>query len=367
METLTVDELVTEARVGGTYRLKGWLYQRHAIDEGIRLIIRDTTGLISCDVEADVVEENTMAIAGGVELHSRLTLEGRLHPDEDVDAGRSFLVKDITVDNESETYQTAEEGFAADVDRFWVQPEQMNRATMLYQTTRETIEAALAEEARYIALPPDDGQPTYPWGYLEAAVHGVGPVFTERQYPTHRWFLQTTDTTQDALIKKIHSLLPSLVRSICDEQAETLAFFDQDPDDLERNSTDIKEEQPETVQHWDPEEPHQFSAHLSLPTIMTAVEDERPFVARQDEHPTSVQCFAPGGHGLLMDGFVLEADPMTVMQRIQDQGTLPETYRRIIESKRHGNIRTAGLTINAETLVSWMAGMKFDDLRPFHD
>ena len=366
METLTVDELVNEARVGGVYRLEGWLYNRASIESGIRLILRDRTGLITCDVHTDDVEENTVVIAGGVERHSRLAIEGRLESDDAMDADRVFRVKDITVINESDTYHTEDDGFAADVDQFWLEPDRMSHTAQFYDVCRQTIEAILQDRARYLPLPPDDGQPTYPWGYLEAAFHGLGEVYTERQYPTHRWFLQFDATELDELVTIQKEILSEAVRTICDDGSSPLSFFERDPDALTRKTADIKEETPATLQHWDPDDATASSRHLSLPTIVTDHGDDRYFV-RDDDGPVRASLYAPDGHGQLMDAFVLEDDPMTVMRRIQDADELPEKYRRIIESKRHGNIASASLTIDIETLASWIAGRPRDDLVPFRD
>lgn len=367
METLTVEELVNKARVGGVYRLEGWLYNRGSIDDGVRLTIRDITGLITCDVDVDDVDENTIVKAGGVDRHSRLTLEGRLTADDETEANRIFRVTDITVDNESDTYQKAEEGFAADVDRFWIEPERMTRTSTLYSTVRTALEDTMRDQSSYIALPPDDGHPTYPWGYLEAAIHGLGAVYTERQYPSHRWFMQTRDESLDALVQRQQDILSQVVRTVCDEASAVLSYLNRNPESLQRKTADVQQETPSSLDHWTADDPTAISSHLSLPTIVTEQQGGAPYIKQDDEQVYRATMYAPGGHGKLMDGFILEKDPMNVMKRIQARDELPEKYRRLIESKRHGNVTTTSYTIDLETLTSWLAGTSVEDVVLFRD
>jgi asparaginyl-tRNA synthetase len=76
------------------------------------------------------------------------------------------------------------------------------------------------------------------------------------------------------------------------------------------------------------------------------------------EHALAVDMLAPEGYGEIIGGSQREDDMALLLQRIDEEGMTPESYKWYLDLRRYGSFPHSGFGMGLERTVAWMCGIK---------
>jgi len=386
--------------------VRGWIYRKREGKELVFLVVRDSTGVIQCTVKKTSA---AWTKAQRLTIESSLTLEGTAREDKRAPGGYEISVEKISIIGLAETFPIAKdksEEFIRDMRHLWLRSRKMN---LIMKVRADTLEAAREyfKSQGYTEVSPPM--------FISAAVEGGSTLFGLKYFDQDLYLTQSSQLYLEILIYSLENVY-CIAPSFRAEKSRTIRHLTEywhieaewpfaDMNDLMKFEEGLMTHICQTVGDSCQKEFKEIGADMSklqtakkpFPRITYAeaintlkvknptlkwgadlgYEDEKvlaedfgkPFFVY--DYPMAIKAFYCKTYrahpevamsvdmmvpriGEISTGGVREEDKDTLIQRMKEQGLIPEDYEWYLDLRRYGTVPHVGFGMGLERLLTWM-------------
>lgn len=403
------------AHVGGTVRLRGWVYNHRSSGKIQFIILRDGTGFVQVVGAAGETPAPALAAAETLALEAAVTLIGKVREDRRAPGGYELSLLDLEVLAPSVDYPITlkEHGveFLLDHRHLWLRtPRQQSvlrlRAELIralrdflddrgfIQVDSPILTPAACEGTTTLFQTDYFGEPAFLTQsgqlYQEAAAMALGktycfgPTFRAEKSKTRRhliefWMLEPemAFVELDENLRVQEEMVAYVVGRLLERRADDLKTVGRDLEPLRRVQTPFPR-----ISYDDAVDlcnrkgvPMEWGEDFGAPheTAISEEYDRPVFVHR---YPTAIKAFymepdrarpevclsadllAPEGYGEIIGGGQRTADLALLERRIEEHGLPREAYGWYLDLRRYGAVPHSGFGIGIERALAWIAGLE---------
>ena len=127
----------------GDVSIRGWVYRERGSNKLKFITLRDSSTIIQCVIEKDIVGEQKFTTADKVQMETSMEIHGTIKKDDRAPTGYEISVKDFTVVGSSDSFpinkdQSVE--FLADNRHLWLRSRKMTAVLKIRSTVFGAID-----------------------------------------------------------------------------------------------------------------------------------------------------------------------------------------------------------------------------------
>ncbi len=408
----------------GEVSIRGWVYRERGSKKLQFIVLRDSSAIIQCVIERDVIGDEQFDIAGKLQIEASMKITGTIKKDERAPSGYEIAVKEFTVVGESDQFPIGKDqsqeflldkrhlslrsrrltaimkirsSYVQARDEFYKQQGFFRFDTPILQPSQSEGGSTVFEVKYY----QDKTYLAQTWQlYGEAGIfalekiYDMGPTFRAEKSNTSRHLSEFWMAEMEAAWMQLPEVtafakeeLKYCVKKCAEERAEDFEFLEQDPQALiamcEKDWPSIKyRDAVAMIKEKDgidvpfgkdlrTEEERAIMQHFDTPCIVT----HYPVVAmgfykpRDPEFPDEALCFdmlAPGIGTEIVGGSERSLDVKDMSDRLAAEGEDPADYDWYFDLRKFGSVPHSGYGVGVERVIAWICGLdSIKDAIPF--
>lgn len=408
----------------GDVSVRGWVYRERGSNKLKFITLRDSSHIIQCVIEKNVVGEEKFLTADKVQMETSMEIHGTIKKDERAPTGYEIAVKDFTIVGSSDSFpinkdQSVE--FLADNRHLWLRSRKMTAVLKI----RSTVFGAIDEYFRmkgfyeyhspiFQAIQCEGGSTLFEVDYFKQKgvflsqswqlyaepaifalekIYTISPSFRAEKSKTSRhlteyWHAEMEEAwaSFDQIIDHGEGVLKHIVKKVLEQNQAELKILERDPqklipatqkafprmtyDDaliiLKKHGMDVE---------WGKDlrtiEEDVLSKLYDTPIAVTRYPKVvKAFYMKEDsKNPKvvlGVDFIAPEGYGEIIGGSEREADIEKIKERLIAQGEDPKQYEFYLDTRRYGSVPHGGFGMGVERVIAWVCGLEnIKDAIPF--
>ncbi len=412
-EYISIEKAFDEKMIGKNVALRGWIHRKFVVGGKIFIRLRDSTGVIQCVVDREIVGEEEFEEIDKVKRESTVIVKGRIKREPRAPGGFEVTVSHIKTVFKSDDFPIrGKEGieFLLDNRHLWLRATRMQNIMKIKHTVIKALRDYYIEHGWWEVTPPIltgtaveggatlfkvdyFGEPAYlsqsAQLYLEVLIYtlekvwAITPSFRAEKSRTRRHLseyyhfeVEAAWMNMDELIKITEDTIEYVVQRVLSEREKELVSLGRDVSALEK----IKKPFPkitydEAIQRlqnkgfqirWGEDlgadEEAALTRDFDKPFFITHFPKKiKAFYMKVDENnPNLVKGFdllAPEGYGEIIGGSQREDDYEVLLNRIKEEGLDPKDYYWYLDLRKYGSVPHSGYGLGIERTVMWIAGL----------
>jgi len=416
MEFISIKEAIEKDQ--GEVSLRGWVYRERGSSNIKFIVLRDSTNIIQCVIDKNVVGEEKFKEADKLKIEASLTVTGTLNEDKRAPTGYEVHIKNFEVIGPCEEFPITKDqspDFLLDQRHLWLRSRKLASIIKVRHTVLQAFREFYIKQDFY-EMPPPILQPIMCEGgstlfevkyysdkmylsqswqlYAEAAIHSLekifclSPCFRAEKSKTSRHLSEFIMAEMEAAWYKLPELLDSIEQCILyiidkvikDNEAE-LKILGQDIEKLKKiksplpritytESLKILKEKENMDIEWGKDlrtiEEDKLMKHFDKPVIITHYPKEVMafYKPRDPKDPKTALCvdvIAPEGYGEIVGGSERSMDVEEMKNDLVKQREDPNKYQWYFDLRKYGGVPHSGYGLGIERMVAWLC--KLDNIK----
>jgi len=412
----------------GDISIRGWVYRERGSNKLKFITLRDSTDIIQCVIEKDVVGEEKFSIADKIQIEASMEIHGEIKKDERAPTGYEIHVKDFRLVGESVEFPISKDQsveFLADNRHLWLRSRKMTAVLKIRSTVFGAIDEYFKGEGFYEYHSPifqsvqcEGGSTLFrvdyfgkkdvflaqTWQlYAEPAIFSLEKIYTispsfraekskTSRHLTEYWHaeMEVAWATFDDIINYGEACIKHVVKKVLEENKDELKILNRDTKRLEPmikkkfpritydEALKILKERCKIDVEWGKDlrtiEEDKLSELYDTPVAVTRYPKAvKAFYMKEPEDSdpekpvvNGVDFIAPEHYGEIIGGSERESDIKEIEKRLKEQGEKPEEYTFYLDTRRYGSVPHGGFGLGVERLVAWICGLdNIKDAIPF--
>jgi len=411
------------AQGSGEVSVRGWIYRIRVSKKLAFIVLRDSTNIIQCVLEKDVLGEEQFAIADKLQIETSITITGEIKKDDRAPSGYEISVKKFEVIGESHEFpiqKDQSQEFLLDNRHLAIRMRKLSAIMKIRSSFVQNREEFFRQEG-FFRFDAPILQPTQSEGgstvfevkyyqekmflaqtwqlYGEAAVsslekiYNFGPTFRAEKSKTSRHLSEFWMAEMEAAwfnlqetVEFAKKELKYVIRKTVEERKEDFLLLEQDPEAIiamtEKEWPTIKyREALQLIKEKDGMdvpfgkdlrtiEEEKLTSHYDVPVVVThyPVEVMAFYKPRDPENNDEALCFdmlSPTGVEIV-GGSERSMDIEDMSERLKADGEDPKEYNFYFDTRKYGGIPHSGYGIGTERVIAWICGLdNIKDAIPF--
>ncbi len=413
VEYIHVEDVLSEDMVDREVYLRGWIYRKRRTGKLIFFVLRDSTDIVQCVVEKNVVGPEKFKNLDKVGVESSLWIRGVVRREERAPTGYEIHVNDFGIVGPSHNFpinKDKSDEFLLDNRHLWVRSRNMNAILKIRDTVFEAIHGFFRENGYYETQGPmfvtgavEGGSTLFEvpyFGkkayltqssqfYLETLIFSLEKVYTvapsfraeksrTRRHLTEYWHAEAEAAWyhNDDMIADEEEMIVYIIQRLLEKRKKELRLLNRDVKFLEgierpfermkyAKLVEFANEHGVEMNYGDDlgaDEETMITKHFDRPVFVTHYPIEiKPFYHRPDpDDPKVVLChdmLAPESYGEVIGGGERIYELDVLLRRMEEEGLNPENYYWYIDLRKYGSVPHAGFGLGVDRLVWWLAGL----------
>ena len=407
---------------GERVAIRGWVYRKRGSNKRKFIILRDSTDIIQCLVEKELVDEKTWESAEEITIESSCEIIGKVKKDERAPTGYEVQVEKLRIVGLAEPFPITKDlskEFLYDIRHLWLRSRRLTSIMKIRHEVFWAIDDFYRKRGFYEVAPPiltpaacEGGSTlfevkyynkkmylTQSWQlYAEVLVHSLeriycnSPCFRAEKSKTSRHLSEFYMSEMEAawfdlddIIKYGEELVSFIVQRVVERRSKELKLLGQDIEKLKRikppfpritytEALEILKKDGINVP-WGKDlrtvEEDALMKHFDKPLIVTNYPSEvKAFYMPDDpKNPKTVLCYdmlASDGYGEIIGGSQRSIDIEEIKRKLKRDGEDIKKYEWFLDSRRYGKVPHAGFGLGVERVISWICGLdNIKDAIPF--
>ncbi len=412
----------------GEVAIRGWIHRERGSKKLKFIVLRDSTGLIQCVFEKDIIGEEKFEIIDKVQIETSMTLTGTIKKDDRAPTGYEISVKDFEVIGESHEFPIQKDQsveFLADNRHLWLRSQRMIAMMKIRSTVFAAIDEYFKGEGFYEYHSPvfqavqcEGGSSLFTvdyfgkkdvflaqtWQlYAEPAIFALEKIYTiapsfraekskTSRHLTEYWHaeMEVAWASFEDIIDYGESLLKYVVGKVLEKHIPELQILERDPEKLKPTTQKkfpritydealvlLKEKCGMEIP-WGKDlrtiEEDELSKLFDTPIAVTNYPKEvkafymkeAPGESEHGEVVHGVDFIAPEGYGEIIGGSERESDLKEIERKLEADGEDVSQYEFYLDTRKYGSVPHGGFGFGVERVISWICGLDtIKDAIPF--
>lgn len=421
-EFISIQEAINQG--SGDVNIRGWVYRERGSNEIRFIVLRDSTNIIQCVIEKNIVGEEKFQIAEGIQVETSMTITGEIKKEPRAPNGYEIHVKNFEIIGISDTFPITKDQspeFLLDNRHLWLRSRKMQAILKIRSTVFKAIREFFDKEGFYEFHSPifqsiqcEGGSSLFEVKYFEdktylaqtwqlyaeagifslEKIYTIAPSFRAEQSKTSRHLTEYWHAEMEGAwlsFKDIQdygeALVKYITKKVLDNNKEQLEILKRDIKKLEpiikkpflrMTYTEVLKVLKERVNidiEWGKDlrtiEEDELSKLYGVPIIVTNYPKKvKAFYMKEDENNRDVvhgyDLIATECYGEIIGGSERESDIEKIKERLREQGEDPKEYDFYLDTRRYGSVPHAGFGLGIERLITWVCGLdNIKDSIPF--
>src|SRR3989344_750046 len=404
--------------------LHGWAYRERGSGNVKFVVLRDSTEIIQCVIDKEVVGEENFKTADKLHLEASLELTGIVKKEPRAPTGYELHVKNFQVIGPCDNFPIAKNfspEFLLDNRHLWLRSRKMTAVLKIRHTVFGAIHDYFREQGFYEYQSPIFqpaaaeggstlfevnyfGKPLYlaqTWQlYTEPAIFSLEKIYTlapsfraekskTSRHLTEYWHAEMEMAWCHFTDIQMHgeSLLKHIIKTVLEKNAKELGLLKRDISKLQPSTVKqfpritydealkLLKEKNSINLPWGEDlrtvEEDELMKHFDTPVIVTHYSKKvKAFYMKEDEKNSEVvlgcDFLVPEGYGEIIGGSQREEVLEKVERRLREQGEDPAKYQFYLDTRRYGSVPHGGFGMGVERVISWLCGLdNIKDAIPF--
>ena len=408
----------------GEVSIRGWVYRERGSNKLKFITLRDSTTIIQCVLEKDIVGEEQFTKADKIQIETSMEISGTIKKDERAPTGYEIAVKEFHVVGSSDSFPISKDQsveFLADNRHLWLRSRKMTAVLKI----RSTVFGAIDEYFRmngfyeyhspiFQAIQCEGGSTLFEVDYFKQKgvflsqswqlyaepaifalekIYTISPSFRAEKSKTSRhlteyWHAEMEQAWAafDDIITHGEGVLKYIVKKVLETNQAELKILERDPAKLEPalqkpfprmtydDALEILKKQGMDVE-WGKDlrtiEEDVLSKLYDTPIAGTRYPKivKAFYMKAAPKNPKvvlGVDFIAPEGYGEIIGGSEREANIEKIKERLSAQGEDPKEYEFYLDTRRYGSVPHGGFGMGVERVIAWVCGLEnIKDAIPF--
>ena len=422
IEYVTIQQAMAQG--SGEVNIRGWVYRERGSNKFKFIVLRDTTNIIQCVIDKEVVGEDKFKVAKGTQIETSMGITGEIKAEPRAPSGYEVHVKDFEVYCASDTFPINKDQspeFLLDKRHLWIRSRKMQAILKIRNTVFKAIREYFDKGGFYEFHTPIFqpiqceggsslfkvdyfGEETYlaqTWQlYAEAGIftlekiYTISPSFRAEKSKTSRHLTEYWHAEMEGAwltFKEIQDYGEGLVKHVFGKVLETnineLEILKRDVSKLKpivekpfirMTYTDVLKLLKEKANldiEWGKDlrtvEEDELSKLHDVPIIVTNYPKKvKAFYMKEDEGDKTVvhgyDLIATESYGEIIGGSERESDIEKIKSRLNEEGEDLKNYEFYLDTRRYGSVPHGGFGLGVERLITWICGLdNIKDSIPF--
>ncbi len=409
-EFISIQEAMNKGK--GEVNVRGWIHRERGSNKLKFIILRDSTNIIQCVIEKEVVGEEKFKTAKDTQVETSMTLKGEIKEESRAPTGYEIHAKDFKIVGNSDTFPITKDQspeFLLDKRHLWLRSRKLTAIFKIRSTVAGAIHKFFRDRGYYEfdapILQPSQceggstlfevdyyGDKTYlaqSWQlYAESAVfalekvYNFGPTFRAEKSKTSRHLSEFWMAEMEAAWMELPEIteiakeeIKFIIKEVIRYNKAELDFLKRDVNKLKEivdkpwptitytESLKILKEKENMNIEWGEDlrtiEEDKLMNHFETPIVVTNYPKEIMafYKPRDPKDPKTALCFdmlAPDGYGEIIGGSQRDTDIKALRDSLKAQGEKPENYEWYLDLRKYGSIPHSGYGVGVERLIAWI-------------
>jgi len=408
----------------GEVKVRGWVYRERGSSKIKFIILRDTTNIIQCVIDKNVVGEEKFKIAKETQVETSIGITGEIKEESRAPSGYEVHVKDFEVYCAADTFPITKDQspeFLLDKRHLWIRSRKMQAILKIRNTVFKAIREYFDTEGFYEFHTPMFqpiqceggsslfkvdyfGEETYlaqTWQlYAEAGIftlekiYTIAPSFRAEKSKTSRHLTEYWHAEMEGAwlsFKDIQDYGEGLVKhvfgNVLELNTNELEILKRDVARLKpivekpfvrMTYTDVLKvlkEKADLDIEWGKDlrtiEEDELSKLYDVPIIVTNYPKKvKAFYMKEDSEDSRVvhgyDLIATECYGEIIGGSERESDIEKIKARLNEEGEDLKNYEFYLDTRKYGSVPHGGFGLGVERLITWICGLdNIKDSIPF--
>lgn len=408
----------------GEVSIRSWVHRERGSNKIKFIVLRDTTNVIQCVIDKNIVGEEKFKIAKDTQVETSLTITGEIKKEPRAPTGYEVHVKNFEIIGKSDTFPITKDQspeFLLDNRHLWLRSRKMQAILKIRSTVFKAVREYFDKEGFYEYQSPifqstqceggsslfevnyfnDKTYLAQTWQlYAEAGIfslekiYTIAPSFRAEKSKTSRHLTEYWHAEMEGAwlsFKDIQDygegLVKYIVKKVLEENKEQLEILKRDITKLESiikkpfirmtytEVLKVLKEKASIDIEWGKDlrtiEEDELSKLYDVPIIITHYpKGVKAFYMKEDEENKDVvhgyDLIATECYGEIIGGSERESDIEKIKERLKEQGEDLSNYEFYLDTRRYGSVPHAGFGLGVERLITWICGLdNIKDSIPF--
>jgi len=413
MAFISIAEAIKKGK--GKASIRGWVWRERGSSKLKFVVMRDSTNVLQCVIEKEVVGEELFAIADKLQIETSMELHGELAEDKRAPTGYELKVKDFTVIGNADNFPISKDQsveFLADNRHLWIRSRKMTAIMKIRSTYCYARHQFFRKKGFHLFDPPilqpsqseggstlfevkyykDKTYLSQSWQlYAEAAIfalekiYDMSPTFRAEKSKTSRHLSEFWMAEAEVAWMNLHDVselakeeIKFCIQAVLKEHEEDLKFLEQDPKKLLAMSekewptityrealTILKDKKKMNVpfgKDLRTVEEEKLMELYDTPVVVTNYPKEAMafYKPRDPKDPETALCFdmlAPV-YGEIVGGSQRDTDIEALKEALKKEGEDISSYDWYLDLRKYGSVPHSGYGIGVERVIAWICGLE---------
>lgn len=405
-----------EEKKSGEVIIRGWVHRERGSSKRKFIVLRDSSGIIQCVIEKDVVGEEQFKVANDIHVEASMYIKGNVKEDSRSPTGFELNVSELELVGPSIDFPITKDQsieWLADNRHLWLRSRKETailkiRSTVFgaihsyfrgkgfYEFQSPIFQSTQCEGGSTLFTVDYFGKPVYlaqTWQlHAEAAmfalekIYCIAPSFRAEKSKTSRhlteyWHaeMEVAWVSFEELQDYGEELIKHIVSRVLEENQDELKVLGRDVSVLERvrdekfvrisydEALKLLKEKCNMEVEWGKdlrtfEEDELSKLYRNFIIVTNYPKKVKAFYMKEDdENPEVVHgCdfIAPECYGEIIGGSEREADISKIETRLKEQGEDLKNYQFYLDTRRYGSVPHSGFGMGVERVVSWICKLE---------
>lgn len=405
-----------EQKGKGEVVIRGWVHRERGSSQRKFIVLRDSSGIIQCVIEKDVVKEKQFEIADKIHVEASMYIQGEVKEDKRSPTGFELSVKELEVVGYSNDFPITKDQsieWLADKRHLWLRSrketavlkirstvfgaiDEYFRSNGFYEFQSPIFQSTQTEGGSTLFTVDYFGKPLYltqTWQlHAEAAmfalekIYTIAPSFRAEKSKTSRHLTEYWHAEMEVAWANFKDILDygegcvkHVVKKVLEVNQDELKVLERDVSVLQNvvkepfirmTYDDALKELKKKCKiniEWGKdlrtvEEDELSKLHNNFIIVTNYPKEVKAFYMKETaENPKVVNgCdfIAPECYGEIIGGSEREADINKIIERLKEMNENPAKYEFYLDTRKYGSVPHGGFGMGVERLVSWICHLE---------
>jgi asparaginyl-tRNA synthetase len=413
MKFISISEAIEKG--SGKVSIRGWVYRERGSNKIKFIILRDSTNIIQCITEKEMLGEEKFNIAKTIQVETSMEITGEIVKEDRAPTGFEIHVKDFNVIGECDTFPITKDQspeFLLDNRHLWLRSRKMQSILKIRSTVFKAIREYFDNNGFYEYHSPmfqpiqcEGGSSLFEvkyfneitylaqtWQlYAEAGIFSLEKIYTiapsfraekskTSRHLTEYWHAEMEGAwlSFEEIQDHGEGLIKHVFKKVLDGNKSELDILKRDIEKLKlviekpfvrmtytEALKKLKEEAGIDVE-WGKDlrtiEEDELSKLYDVPIIVTNYPKiVKAFYMKEnpdnDKLVHGCDFIATEGYGEIIGGSERESDINKIIERLKEEGEDPKDYVFYLDTRKYGSVPHGGFGLGVERLITWVCGL----------